>query len=141
MFIFVIAPLLYTPDSGVMQLRAQLLPYFSKDTLEPARIAIGIVWFAALYMLFRRYEQRINKGTHGVLTLFGRQSLFVYSFHAFVLFIIDLYFRPALPTMIVTNTIVTIIVLIIIYIATYYRGHVTEYGKRLLRNRDTTTIP
>lgn len=141
MFVFVIAPLVYPPDSSVMQLYVQLLPYFDKSTLEPARIAVGIVWFAAIYIVFRRYEKQISKGTHGVLEVFGKQSLFVYSFHAFVLFIIDLYFRPPVSDMLIANTIVTALVLAIIYYAAYYRGHVTKYGKQLLRNRDTTTIP
>ncbi len=138
-WLFVVVPLL--PDSPFKDLYAQLVPLFDKNHLAPARIAIGIVWFAALYMTIRRYESWISRTTRGVIEVFGRQSLFVYTFHAFVLFIIDLYFAPPPGHSIIANTLVTLLVLVIIYIAAYYRGHVTTYGKQLLRRRDTTTTP
>ena len=119
----------------------QLAPLFDKDHLAPARVAVGIVWFAALYMAYRRYEKPISRYTRGVLEVFGRQSLFVYTFHAFVLFIIDLYFVPPVGHTIAENTFVTLIVIIIIYTAAYYRGHITKIGKQLLANRSTTQIP
>ncbi|MFZ2545287.1 MAG: OpgC domain-containing protein [Candidatus Saccharimonadales bacterium] len=139
--LFALAPLVMAPDSHVMQLHNQLLPYFDKTHLAPARVAVGVVWFAALYLLFRRFEKNISRGTRGVLEVFGKQSLFVYGLHAFILFVIDLYFRPPLPTMIIWNTVVTFVVLTIIYVAALYRTRVTEYGKRLLRNKDTTQVP
>lgn len=138
-WLFVVVPLL--PDSPAGDIYTQLVPLFDKNHLAPARVAIGIVWFAALYMLVRRYESWISHATHGVLEVFGRQSLFVYTFHAFVLFIIDLYFAPSPGHSIIANTLVTLFVLTIIYAAAYYRGHITTYGKRLLRRKDTTTIP
>lgn len=138
-WLFVAVPLL--PDSPAKELYAQLVPLFDKNHLAPARIAIGVVWFAALYMTIRRYESQISRATHGVIEVFGRQSLFVYTFHAFVLFIIDLYFAPPPGHSIIANTLVTLFVLVIIYMAAYYRGHVTTYGKQLLRRRDTTPTP
>lgn len=139
--LFLIIPMVLSWYAPAMQLHDQAISYFDKTHLAPARIAVGILWFVTLYMLFRYYEQAISKKTYGVLEVFGRQSLFVYSFHAVVLFIIDLYFIPPAGTTIIRNTIVTTAVLGIIYVAAYYRGHVTDYGKKLLRNRSTTQIP
>ena len=141
MLLFVVAPLILPAGHSLLQLHDQLIPLFDKNHLAPARVAIGVVWFAALYMTFRRYEKQISKKTRGVLEVFGKQSLFVYCLHAFILFFIDLYLRPPAPNLIIANTAVTLIVLVIIYYAAYYRSHITEYGKRLLSNKDVTTVP
>jgi len=138
-WLFVAVPLL--TDSPAKDLYLQLTPYIDKNHLAPARVAIGILWFAALYLIIRRYEVWISRTTRGVLEVFGRQSLFVYTLHAFVLFIIDLYFVPPPGHSITANTLVTLLVLTIIYVAAYYRGHVTRFGKRLLSNRSTTQVP
>lgn len=139
--LFVVAPLVLPATHHIMQFHNQLVPVFDKNHIAPARVAVGVIWFAALYMIYRRYEKQISKGTHGILEVFGKQSLFVYCLHAFIVFAIDMYFRPPLPNLIIMNTIVTLAVLMIIYFAAYYRSNITEYGKRLLRNKDTTTVP
>lgn len=141
MLLFVVAPLVLPADSSFMTLHHQLVPLFDKDHLAPARVAVGIIWFAALYLVFRRFEKPISKYTYGVLEVFGRQSLFVYTFHAFVLFIIDLYFVPPVGHTIPQNTIVTLFVIVVIYLAAYYRGHALAAGKRLFANRSTTQVP
>ncbi len=141
LWLFVIAPLVLPVGSPVLQLGSQLTAVFDKNHLAPARVVVGVLWFAALYMTYRRFEKQISRGTRGVLEVFGKQSLFVYCLHAFILFAIDLYFRPPLPNMIVWNTIVTFAVLAIIYAAALYHTRITEYGKRLFRNKDTTTVP
>lgn len=141
MYVFVIAPLMLPADSSVLQLHAQLAPLFDKNRLAPARVAIGVLWFAALYMVYRNYEKQISKKTHGVLEVFGRQSLFVYCLHAFILFMIDLYFRPPAQNLILLNTIVTFAVLAIIYILARYRSQLTTYGKKILGNKNMTTVP
>ncbi len=139
--LFVAAPLVATPDSPLLRLNAELGQYLDKTHLAPARVAIGTVWFAALYMIFRRFERAISRGTRGVLEVFGKQSLFVYCLHAFILFFIDLYFQPPLPNLIIQNTVVTFAVLALIYFAASYRARATKYGKRLLRNKNTTAVP
>jgi hypothetical protein len=140
-FQFALAPNILPPDSQLLHINSQVLPYFDKDHLAPARIGIGVVWFAALYMVYRRYEKPISKYTRGVLEVFGRQSLFVYTFHAFILFNVDLYLAPTPSHALWQNTLVTLAVLLIIYIAAYNRVHITEYGKKLYRNRSTTQVP
>jgi hypothetical protein len=140
MLLFVVGPMVLPANSPWVTLYTQLVPYFDKNHLAPARVGVGIVWFAALYMVFRVYEKPISKYTRGVLEVFGRQSLFVYTFHAFVLFILDLYFIPPVGHSIFDNTLITLIVTIIIYQAAYYRGHVTRLGKQLLKDRSTTAL-
>ena len=138
--IFIVAPSLPAYPS-VLAFHDQLLQYFDKDTVAPARVAVGVLWFFALYMLFRRYEKEISQKTRGVLEVLGRQSLFVYCLHAFILFTIDMYFRPTDQSNKILNTVVTLAVLVLIYAITYYRGHITKYGKELLKKRSTTQIP
>ena len=141
MFLCVAAPLAMPANTALASLHTHLMAYFDKNTLAPARIAIGALWFAAIYLAYRTYEKQISRFTHGVLEVFGRQSLFVYTFHAFILFILYLYFNPPVGHTIPANTLVTFAVLAIIYVAAYYRGHLTKFSKQLFRNRTTTRVP
>jgi hypothetical protein len=140
--LMVAAPMTLARNTWVMQFHDWFGLFFDKGHMAPARIAFGVLWFVALYMIYRRYEKEISAKTHGVLEVLGRQSLFVYCFHAIILFIIDLYFAP-IPNdyWLVWNTVVTTIVLGIIYFGAYYRGHVTKHARRLLSNRSTTQVP
>jgi hypothetical protein len=139
MWLFVIAPLVLPSDTATIAFHNQLTPYFDKNHLAPARVAVGIVWFAALYMVYRRYETQISRYSMGILEILGRQSLFVYGLHAFLLFSIDLYLRPS-DESIIANTLVTFQVLVIVYLAAYYRAHFTRLTKRILGDKWTTTL-
>jgi hypothetical protein len=79
--------------------------YAQKWTVGPLRIVLFMFWFAALFMLVRRYENAINKGTKGTLELLGRNSLFVYIAHAFIVFGFKFFVLPGHPLWI--NFIVT----------------------------------
>ena len=140
--LMVVAPMVLDRGTPIMQFHDWFGQYFDKGHMAPARLAFGLLWFTALYLLYRHFEKQISKKTHGVLEVLGRQSLFVYCFHSIIMFTIDLYITPP-PSEIflILNTIVTTFVLIIIYIAAYYRSHVTIYGKKLLAKRSTTQIP
>lgn len=140
-FIFVVAPLILPSDSSVISFGNQIIASTDKTHLAPARIAVGVVWFAALYMFYRHYEKSISKYTRGVLEVFGRQSLFVYTFHAFILFNIDLYLAPTPGHTLWQNTLVTLAVLLIIYIAAKERLNISAYAKKLYRNRSVTQVP
>lgn len=107
-------------------------PYFDKEHVDPARIAIGIVWFAALYSFFRVYEKPINRWTRGVLDTLGKNSLFVYGLHAFIIFFIDLYLAPGDSQSFVANTLVTALVISIIYRMTKHRGIFARIRRKLL---------
>ncbi|HZP55358.1 MAG TPA: OpgC domain-containing protein, partial [Candidatus Saccharimonadales bacterium] len=68
--------------------------YADKWTMGPLRIALFAFWFATLFWLVRRYERQINSFTKGLLELLGRNSLFVYTVHAFIVFVLRMYFIP-----------------------------------------------
>jgi hypothetical protein len=140
-FVFIVAPHYFTIDGSGMLLRDSLAPYFNKHYVAPARIGIGILWFTCLYILYRRYEKQISKYTRGALELLGRQSLFVFSLHALILFVIDLYLPPIPGMAVWQNTLVTTAVLLIIYIATYNRASIIEYFRALYRNQQNNNRP
>ena len=103
-------------------IRDTLVPLTNKDMLDPLRLVVGFVWFIGLYMLLRKHETRINKYTGGVLALFGKNSLYVYGFHALILFVIELYVRPAGGSgNVLLNTLMAVVVLVSIYFLTKYR--------------------
>lgn len=105
-----------------------LADYIDKATLDPLRLAIGTLWFTAIFILFRRYENNINKGTRGVLEVLGKNSLFVYCLHAFLLFIIDILLRPVGGSdRIIVNTLLAIVVVIVVYSITVNRRRIRSY--------------
>lgn len=141
MLLLVVLPILHPQDQTFAAFSSQLMSHFDKDHIDPARIAIGILWFAALYIAFRRYEKQISRYTLGILEVFGRQSLLVYCTHAFILFALDIYFRPPEGHTKLTNTAVTLAVMALIYFIAYYRAHITRFGQKLLSNKSTTQVP
>ena len=68
--------------------------YADKWTMGPIRVALFFIWFPVIYGLFRHYELPIQRYSRGVLEMLGRNSLFVYSTHAFIVFILKMYFIP-----------------------------------------------
>jgi fucose 4-O-acetylase-like acetyltransferase len=65
--------------------------YTQKWTLGPLRIVLFIIWFWALFAITHRYQKAISRYSQGVLELLGRNSLFVYIAHAFIVFAFRLY--------------------------------------------------
>lgn len=68
--------------------------YAQKWTMGPLRVLLFFIWFPVLYAIFRRYEKPIGRYSRGVLEMLGRNSLFVYTAHAFIVFALKLYFIP-----------------------------------------------
>ncbi len=68
--------------------------YADKWTMGPLRVILFFIWFPVLYWFVRKYEIRINELTRGVLDLLGRNSLFAYTVHAFIVFVLKMYFIP-----------------------------------------------
>ena len=141
--VIVILPMIIASSPGVAQIGlveyardfyTSIRPYFDKVTLDPARIIIGAVWFSGLYLLFRRYEDTINAASKGVLLLFGKNSLYIYCWHAFILFAIDLYIGKTVGNYpsIVVSTLITTAVLGLIYILTQHRTLFTRARYALL---------
>jgi len=68
--------------------------YADKWTMGPLRVLLFFIWFPVFYALFRHYEVKIQRFSRGLLEMLGRNSLFVYSAHAFIVFTIRMYFIP-----------------------------------------------
>jgi len=92
--------------------------YVDKWTMGPGRVILFLAWFMSLYLIIRRYENQINRFTHGLIELLGRNSLFVYISHAFIIF----SFRWFLPRTgnIFQNFAITAAALALLFIATIY---------------------
>lgn len=132
LILFLIVPIVMSWNAPVMQFHNQVVSYFDKLHLAPARIAIGILWFVALYMICRQYEKQIHRWSHGILDTLGKNSLFVYGLHAFILFFIDLYLTPVNSPSFAANTFYTTIVIALIYLVTKNRGVFTTIRRKLL---------
>ncbi len=80
--------------------------YADKWTMGPLRVVLFLLWFTVLYWLVRRYEKQIARTSRGLLELLGRNSLFVYVAHAFIVFIFKMYLIPS-STSVVQNLLIT----------------------------------
>ncbi len=69
---------------------------FDKTNLAILRIATFALWFAALFVFFRKYEVAIAKRFGWLLTPLGENSLFIYVSHAVLIFGLQIIF-PAPP--------------------------------------------
>ena len=142
-FMYIAAPLLEsvypgTLPSSVMQsinsFATSLNELTGKENPSLLRLAIGSVWFVAIFLLFRKYESAINSFTGGALALLGKNSLFVYCPQAFLLFVIDAYLRPAGgSTNIINGSILAIFLLLAVYLATLYRGFLVKITKHFIK--------
>jgi hypothetical protein len=68
--------------------------YAEKWNMGPLRIILFLAWFTLLFMLVQRYEHRITRLTRGTVELLGRNSLFVYINHAFIVFAFKFFIPP-----------------------------------------------
>jgi hypothetical protein len=60
-------------------------PLQDKGSLAPARLVIGTLWLAALFLVFRRFGTVIDRALGGLLSTFGRHALAAYFVHRLVL--------------------------------------------------------
>lgn len=68
--------------------------FAQKWNLGPIRLALFFIWFPVLFYLVSKYGEGINRRTKNIIEIMGRNSLFVYVTHAFIIFILKLYFIP-----------------------------------------------
>lgn len=129
-FLFNIAPILVTyfdhsiPTSLLVlsnmaiDYRDQyLIPLVTpRDNISPVRLLFGIIWFSSLYIMFRNYEKSIEKKTRGILTFFGKNSLFIFCLHGVILFILNTLSNQPVSFNILMNTFVHLLTLLIIFI-------------------------
>jgi hypothetical protein len=65
---------------------AYVWQYGQKWTMGPVRIILFFMWFWSLFYIVNRYHRQVSRYSLGILELFGRNSLFVYIAHAFIVF-------------------------------------------------------
>lgn len=70
--------------------RDNLESYFVRQTMEPARIIVALLWFSLLYGLFSKYQAAISRLAGGFLTVLGRNSLLAYTLQGIVIFLLDI---------------------------------------------------
>ncbi len=91
---------------------------FDKDTLGPGRLLLSGLWFACLFILFKKYEDEINKKTFGVINFLGQNSLLVYVIHAIILFPLDVWTPP--NSGFIFNTVYTLVVILLLFLTTKF---------------------
>jgi hypothetical protein len=81
--------------SGAREYSIDILrPLFEKSSLAPLRLVLFYLWFSALFLLVRKYEDWIKEKLGWLLLTFGTNSLYVYIVHAVLLYFLDI----AVPT-------------------------------------------
>lgn len=116
---FVVLPAIDPSISDTIPADWQAL--LDRESVSIGRIAIGILWFGALYLIFRRFEEWLNSATRGILLLLGQNSLFVYSLEAFIIFSLDVFLPAPNNSSILGNTFIGIFGIAAIYIITRYK--------------------
>lgn len=94
-------------------------PAFEKWTLEPGRIILFGLWFAAAYLLVERFARRIPPLLTRWLVLLGTNSLFVYGLHAVVVFVVHVWAQGSIGVL--GNFLVTVAVLVVITCITWLK--------------------
>ena len=112
----VLLPMMHVEIAKTSLALTSFAPYFDKETLGIGRLALGIVWFWALYVLVRRHEHAIHKATLGILETFGAKSLYTYGIHGFVVFMFTILSPAPTGVTVLDSTIVAAMILTLIYI-------------------------
>ncbi len=130
------------PMLGATNPLASVAPaLFDKETVGIGRLALGIIWFWALYTVVRRYERQISRATGGILATLGTKSLYTYCIHGVIIFIITLLITPPATPSILQSTLFAAMILCVIYVCVIspalarwldYEYHKYQLG-RLLR--------
>lgn len=92
--------------------------YAQKWTMGPLRVVLFMAWFLSMYLIIRRYETQFNRWTQGLIELLGRNSLFVYIDHAFIVFAFRWYLPRSIN--IFENFAITAAALLLLFITTIY---------------------
>lgn len=114
-------PHLATPGWGatLAQWDVQLAPYFDKGLLPLPRLLMFALWFAAFYIVTRRYETVITKHLGWFLLPLGVNSLYAYILHGFVVLVTGIVIAP--DTDIAANVMITAAALALIWWLTIKR--------------------
>lgn len=90
---------------------------FDKDGLPILRLILFGFWFILGFTFVKRYEQYIIRSFGWILLPFGKNSLYVYTLHAILLFFAHLLITPGTQPSILISFIGSIIILGLILIA------------------------
>lgn len=90
--------------------------HFDKIPMEPMRLVLFYIWFAALFMLVREFEEPIERRLGWFLITLGQSSLYVYIISSFLLFFNYIVIPGGQPWYI--NTLITTGVLSTVWYAT-----------------------
>lgn len=112
--------LLGLPFDSLSTINNALLPYFMKESLPVPRLLLFMVWFAASFWLFARFEMQIKRWLGWLLMPFGNNSLYVYTIHALVVFFVHLIIYEATASWIL-NLILSIATIMLIWLAVRYK--------------------
>lgn len=108
---------------------------FNRESLEIGRLLIGTLWFSALYLLYRRYEQAIDTFTRGSLQLLGQNSLYVYGLQSFILFMMDIFLDPPDGASFLLKTLIAANAVYLVYLLTKRRATFANVRRRLIQRR------
>lgn len=92
--------------------------YSQKWTMGPVRIVLFAFWFSVLFLFVQKYWRGINRVTRGKIELLGRNSLFVYIAHAFIVFVFKLFIPD--QTKLWDNFLITSAALVLLILCTVY---------------------
>lgn len=90
--------------------------YAQKWTMGPLRIVLFMFWFAVMFMFVQKHWRGINRISRGKIELLGRNSLFVYITHAFIVFVFKLFIPD--QTNLLDNFLITAAALALLIIIT-----------------------
>jgi hypothetical protein len=93
--------------------------YLEKWTLEPGRLILFCLWFAAAYLLLDKHSAKLPKVLTNWLILLGTNSLFVYGFHALVIFGLHVFVNGSLG--LINNFLITVATLGVITLVVWFK--------------------
>jgi hypothetical protein len=118
-FLVFIVPNIDTSAYLPSDLHYQLyINFFDKERLPLLRIGMFLLWFWAAFWAFRRFEPIIVRFLGWLLLPFGTNSLYVYTVHAFFIFLIHLWFTS---TTLLANFLISVSIIGIIWLMIRYK--------------------
>jgi hypothetical protein len=97
--------------------RTQIDPFFIRNELRPAHIAISLLWFSALFIIFNRYKHLLQTKLGWLLIPFGRHSLFAYIIQGFIVIIVGALI-PQTTNMFINALIIAVSVYVVLLLTT-----------------------
>jgi hypothetical protein len=95
---------------------------FNKDRMPLTRIALGAIWFWAFFWVLRANEKIVMKRVGTFFLPLGKNSLYVYTIQAFVVFFAHLFILNAAGSdNMLLNTILSLLALGIVWLAVRYK--------------------